>query len=1015
MAALPYAPSPQPYNLPLPRAMSAAPAGTFAPGTRILVGRHKVAIERYLSEGGFAHVYLVKLINDGVQTNNVAVLKRVAVPDRDALTNMRTEVETMKKLKGQRYIVTYIDSHASQLKAGGFEVFLLMEYCAGGGLIDFMNTRLQNRLTEPEILHIFSDVAEGVACMHYLKPPLLHRDLKVENVLISSATNGTVRYKLCDFGSTAPPRPAPRSVVECRLIEDDVQKHTTLQYRSPEMVDVYRKLPIDEKSDIWALGVLLYKLCYYTTPFEAQGQLAILNASFKFPGYPVFSDRIKALIAHMLREDPEQRPTIYMVMKNVCSLRNRPFLLEDIYSNRSESETRRNQRMPEPESKASTPTMVGAFQAEPSLQVVNIPDIVPMRRGRPTTSSQHPQPPPKPSPSPLRNVTSDPFAALDSKGTTSKQVPPDESSSRFPTFDQFTLLQEPKGKVDFDSKPTPTTDLQQRVTQRLADDAFAQAVKSGAPTKPTSDTTAPSKALSNGQKPASLIHQPSPRKPSIGSDSLLSGGKTVQVSQRKIHRFPPSDQPSGKTEDFSRLTGPWEDPWSSPSLYVSPERLRERSEGGSKQEIDNQPKSPNSSRPSLEGNRPSSLEIHNMANRSKSANARTRPSSVYMESNIDSLREKVALSKRTDTDQRLPSRDSEPGSSFTLSEYAIDDSNISSNVEYLKTIEAEDSARKRSGRHSSGSKHQKMSSLSSISLSNTKNLFAGKFGDAFRRFEASNSASSGRSRSVSPDRTRGGLTPITGSVATGDRSDDGDAGVETAEIPQETKRELERRRLSREERRVAAAGAEYRQRLASRDDDNPDNPDSRQQSAQSLNRATSIQNKVQSLLDKSNEKAPSKTVEGYGRFTDPTDSSRQSRADHQPGRPPSVDRKPIPPPKDDPPSYATRSSSLAYSKTRPPAGPRPLPYQQYVPTLQTQAPSAPPKPKLLRKRGTGDLTIPSPTKPSHLAGRPVGQNQAVAAEDWETDFSKRYPPLTGLDMVERNIEKTSSSLKGPRG
>lgn len=163
-------------------------------------------------------------------------------------------------------------------------------------MIDFMNTRLQNRLTEPEILKIFDDVAEGVACMHYLQPPLLHRDLKVENVLIGSHRG----YKLCDFGSCAPVKPAAQTVVECRLVEEDIQKHTTLQYRSPEMVDVYRKLPIDEKSDIWALGVLLYKLCYYTTPFEEQGTLAILNASFKFPSYPPFSDRIKKLIGGCL-------------------------------------------------------------------------------------------------------------------------------------------------------------------------------------------------------------------------------------------------------------------------------------------------------------------------------------------------------------------------------------------------------------------------------------------------------------------------------------------------------------------------------------------------------------------------------------------------------------------------------------------------------------------------------------------------------------------------------------------
>ncbi|KAL9069072.1 MAG: hypothetical protein Q9157_006286 [Trypethelium eluteriae] len=291
------APAPVPQvaasHIPPPRA-SNAPPGTFAPGTKVQVGQHRVVIEKYLSEGGFAHVYVVKVPLSGGKTET-AVLKRVAVPDKETLANMRTEVETMKRLKGHRHIVTYIDSHASQLKGGGYEVFLLMEYCDGGGLIDFMNTRLQNRLTEPEILKIFSDVAEGVASMHYLKPPLLHRDLKVENVLITKSSSSRT-YKVCDFGSAAQPRPAATTAQEGRLIEDDVQRHTTMQYRSPEMIDVYRRQPIDEKSDIWALGVLLYKLCYYTTPFEDQGQMAILNASYKYPNYPVFSDRIKKLI-----------------------------------------------------------------------------------------------------------------------------------------------------------------------------------------------------------------------------------------------------------------------------------------------------------------------------------------------------------------------------------------------------------------------------------------------------------------------------------------------------------------------------------------------------------------------------------------------------------------------------------------------------------------------------------------------------------------------------------------------
>ncbi len=156
-----------------------------------------------------------------------------------------------------------------------------------------MNRRLRERLTEAEILQIFVDVCEGVAAMHNLRPALLHRDLKVENILQSS----DALYKLCDFGSAAAVAPRlPANTQEIRALEADLNRHTTLQYRAPEMVDPYLRRPIDEKSDVWALGVLLYKLCYYTTPFEEHGPLAILNVQYKIPSYPVYSSQINSLI-----------------------------------------------------------------------------------------------------------------------------------------------------------------------------------------------------------------------------------------------------------------------------------------------------------------------------------------------------------------------------------------------------------------------------------------------------------------------------------------------------------------------------------------------------------------------------------------------------------------------------------------------------------------------------------------------------------------------------------------------
>lgn len=81
--------------------------------------------------------------------------------------------------------------------------------------------------------------------MHNLHPPLLHRDLKVENILQASATS----FKLCDFGSAVPTSlRAPSTTAELRALESDLNRHTTLQYRAPEMVDVYLRRPVDEKS-----------------------------------------------------------------------------------------------------------------------------------------------------------------------------------------------------------------------------------------------------------------------------------------------------------------------------------------------------------------------------------------------------------------------------------------------------------------------------------------------------------------------------------------------------------------------------------------------------------------------------------------------------------------------------------------------------------------------------------------------------------------------------------------------
>ncbi|KAL2271592.1 hypothetical protein VTJ83DRAFT_963 [Remersonia thermophila] len=1040
-----------PVPVPVPVPGAGAPPGTFPPGTKIQVGSHRVVIQKYLSEGGFAHVYLVRLPQP-VHGTDLAVLKRVAVPDKEALRGMRTEVETMKRLKGHRAIVTYIDSHASELRGGGYEVFLLMEYCNGGGLIDFMNTRLQHRLTEPEILAIFADVAEGVACMHYLRPPLLHRDLKVENVLITLA--GSVRrFKLCDFGSAAPPRPAPTTTAECRAIDEDVQRHTTMQYRSPEMVDVYRKLPIDEKSDIWALGVLLYKLCYYTTPFEDQGQLAILNASYRFPSHPVFSDRLKGLIAWMLRETPQQRPNIYQVLRETCAMQGREPPIQDIYSGGPHPDAGRlDKPLPSPHAKSSP--VVGAVFSPPAAQPSQpaIPEVERMRRGRvpaaqpapPQVSSPQPN---RPAPSPARVTNGDPFAALDARPLLQGG---DELSSRFPTLDQFTLLHDKGQKFDFDTEgslasPQLPKDLSQRVTERLADEAFRQAKPSPVPTAAAAnpgqaEVSRASVIISNTPKLQALTAQPPapPPKPAMVSVGTMTSPDLEPSPSYPIHRFPAAAE-RHRAASLPRPGVPGQAAAPSGEAPAAPPMgMRTASLQGVAAQQTHQ-RHPSSSRPSLEGGRPDPEQLDTARPRS-GLSLRPRPVSTHLESNLEFLREQEARSRspalpspRRSLDKNLPPSPTE-------------ETTIQSNVEFLRSMEDPDSKKKDRSKQ-----HLKRGSLSSLTAG-TKSILSGKFGDAFKRFESNSSGPPPPARTPSPlkDLERRELTPTPGSDTADGRSDDGRQSPSWEDMTPEMRREHEARLLAQEEARVAAAQAEYRQRLEQRGGvGGPPPPPPK--SIGGVSRVTSIQNKVQSLIEESHRSAEkvTRTATGYGPYTDaPPAASKPADAR------PAVPRKPVGVASaaaaqltgghlETSTTGRSTTASAAASGLRPAAPPKPTHLNKALPPGGARRPPSPtkqapllpnaalassrgmPAPKvrpgvsaaagssssstaLSSSGGPGSLGVSS-TEALLAVDLPGGGGSALldmtAAEkdDYIRDFQKRFPSLGAIEMVERDL------------
>ena len=60
-------------------------------------------------------------------------------------------------------------------------------------------------------------------------------------------------------------------------------KHTTPMYRAPEMLDTWNNHRIDTQADLWALGCVLYLLCFNRHPFEDSAKLRIINGNYTIP------------------------------------------------------------------------------------------------------------------------------------------------------------------------------------------------------------------------------------------------------------------------------------------------------------------------------------------------------------------------------------------------------------------------------------------------------------------------------------------------------------------------------------------------------------------------------------------------------------------------------------------------------------------------------------------------------------------------------------------------------------
>lgn len=279
-------------------------------------GELKVMTTSLVAEGGYSFVYTAREVTPGAEQGRMFAVKKVIAQEPDTVEVGRTEIRLLETLPPHPHIVRFYGSTVEEKGRGVLEMYMVLEYCPGGSLIELVMPGMPP-IPEAKLLSIFHSVCKAVAHLHAQEPPIAHRDLKLENVLCNAAG----LYKLCDFGSATTRRVRPDSRAERLREEELIQRFSTLMYRAPEMVDLYRGHEISEKVDVWSLGCILYTLAFHRHPFDAGTELQIVNASVSFPPSSPYSRAVHDLITYALVPDPSQRPAVTQLIARVAQRR----------------------------------------------------------------------------------------------------------------------------------------------------------------------------------------------------------------------------------------------------------------------------------------------------------------------------------------------------------------------------------------------------------------------------------------------------------------------------------------------------------------------------------------------------------------------------------------------------------------------------------------------------------------------------------------------------------------------
>jgi tRNA A-37 threonylcarbamoyl transferase component Bud32 len=261
-------------------AMDVLPSGSIEPGMIV----NECVILARIGSGGSGEVY--KAIDTQLPRRvAVKVLSRLSSDQRAAL---RSEAGNLSRFTHPNIAAVYradFEAHAPSI---------VMEHVSGITLREWLKqywSSHDNAPSDDVTLALFQQMAAAVREVH--QAGIVHADVKPENFLVSKQTDGSLRMKLIDFGIAT--------------LSAAVTGHVrgTPGYIAPEQIE---SQSTDERSDVFALGVVLFEIVFGSHPFAGEGEAETLfNTVNKEPAFGDSTTRFRRVIDRALYKQPGQR------------------------------------------------------------------------------------------------------------------------------------------------------------------------------------------------------------------------------------------------------------------------------------------------------------------------------------------------------------------------------------------------------------------------------------------------------------------------------------------------------------------------------------------------------------------------------------------------------------------------------------------------------------------------------------------------------------------------------------